>query len=148
SFLTARRDVTYDVPGEAPAPTIEPTAGRSRVPPLARSVLIVDDEPGIRELIVEYVKSSGAEAWEASNGLEALWVVKHQRPQLVLLDLTMPRLDGYETIRHIQKFDPSIRVVVITGDATETTRQRVAALGVEVLLKPIDLQALDALFGD
>lgn len=112
----------------------------------APSVLIVDDDDGVRQMIADYVKTSGGEAWEASNGLEALWVVKHQRPRLVLLDLMMPRLDGYETIRHIQKFDPSIRIVVITGDITDATRQRVASLGVELLLKPIDLRSLDAVF--
>ena len=112
----------------------------------ARSVLIVDDDDRVRQTIAEYVKMSGSEAWEASNGLEALWVVKHRRPALVLLDLAMPRLDGYETIRHIRKFDPSIRIVVITGDVSEATRQRVAGLGVDLLLKPIDIRSLDAMF--
>ena len=113
---------------------------------VVRSVLIVDDDEGVRQMIADYVKTAGREAWEASNGLEALWIVKHRRPGLVLLDLTMPRLDGYETIRHIHKFDPSIRIVVITGDITEATRQRVAGLGVDLLLKPIDLRSLNALF--
>lgn len=113
--------------------------------PLARSVLIVDDDDRVRQLIADYVTSEGNEAWEATNGLEALWVVKHQRPGIVLVDLSMPRLDGYETIRHIRKFDPSIRIVVITGDITEETHQRVASLGVELVLKPIDIRTLDAL---
>jgi CheY-like chemotaxis protein len=116
-------------------------------PSTVRSVLIVDDDDRVRQVIAEYVTAEGNEAWEATNGLEALWVVKHQRPGLVLLDLTMPRLDGFETIRHIRKFDPSIRIVVITGDITDETRQRVESLGVELLLKPIDLRTLDAVFG-
>ena len=115
--------------------------------PSVRSVLIVDDDDGVRQMIAEYVRTSGTEAWEASNGLEALWVVKHQRPALVLLDLMMPRLDGYETIRHIRAFDPAIRIIVITGDISEAARQRIAKLGVELLLKPIDLRNLDAIFG-
>jgi CheY-like chemotaxis protein len=76
-----------------------------------------------------------------------LWLVKHQRPDVVLLDLTMPHLGGYETIRHIRKFDPRIRIVVITGDATEQTRREVEPLGLELLVKPFDLRALDVVFG-
>jgi CheY-like chemotaxis protein len=111
------------------------------------SVLIVDDNENVRRTLLEYAQMVGSQAWEASNGLEALWIVKHHRPALVLLDLTMPRLDGYETVRHIRRFDPRIRIVVITGDASEQTRREVERLGLELMVKPIDLRALDALFG-
>ena len=116
-------------------------------PAAIRSVLVVDDDDNLRRTIREYAQTMGSEAWEASNGLEALWVVKHQRPDLVLLDLSMPRLDGFQTIRHIRRFDPSIRIVVVTGDRSEATQRQVSSLGVGLLLKPLDLPALDALFG-
>jgi CheY-like chemotaxis protein len=115
-------------------------------PAVRRSVVVVEDNQELRHTIMDYATALGCEAWEAGNGLEALWIVKHHRPTLVLLDLTMPRLDGFETIRHIQKFDPSIRIVVITGDSSETTRQRVERLGLELLVKPFHLHELDALF--
>ena len=116
-------------------------------PPAARrSVLVVEDNPDLRQTLLDYATSLNCEAWEAGNGLEALWIVKHHRPTLVLLDLTMPRLDGFETIRHIQKFDPSIRIVVITGDSSEATRSRVEGLGLELLVKPFQLHDLDPLF--
>ena len=111
-----------------------------------RSVLVVEDNEALRQTIQDYAASLGCQAWQASNGLEALWIVKHHRPTLVLLDLTMPRLDGFETIRHIRKFDPSIQIVVVTGDASETTRDRVEALGLELLIKPFQLDELDPLF--
>jgi CheY-like chemotaxis protein len=110
-------------------------------------VLIADDNEDVRRVLVDYVTMIESEVLEASNGLEALWIVKHHRPDVVLLDLTMPRLGGYETIRHIRKFDPRIRIVVITGDASEQTRRAIEDLGLELLVKPIDLRALDALFG-
>jgi CheY-like chemotaxis protein len=110
----------------------------------ARSVLIVDDDSNLRRTIHDYADAAGIMAWEATNGLEALWIVKHHRPAVVLLDLTMPRLDGFETARHIQKFDPSIRIFVITGDRREETRRRISALGFEVILKPFELDTLDA----
>jgi CheY-like chemotaxis protein len=117
-------------------------------PPIRpRSVLIADDNEDVRQVLVDYVTMIESEVLEASNGLEALWIVKHHRPDVVLLDLTMPRLGGYETIRHIRKFDPRIRIVVITGDASEQTRRAIEDLGLELLVKPIDLRALDAIFG-
>jgi CheY-like chemotaxis protein len=108
-------------------------------------VLVVDDDEALRATIVEYLRAVGSEAWEAANGLEALWVTKHEHPAVVLVDLRMPRLDGFETIRHIRKFDPSIRIVVITGDVSDATRQRVEGLGIHLLLKPFELTALDTL---
>jgi CheY-like chemotaxis protein len=114
-------------------------------PAAHRSVLVVEDNEPLRHTILDHAKSLGCEAWSASNGLEALWIVKHHRPALVLLDLTMPRLDGFETIRHIRKFDPAIEIVVVTGDASEATRRRVQDLGLELLIKPFDLRDLDAL---
>ena len=111
-----------------------------------RSVLVVEDNEALRHTILDYAASLGCQAWQAANGLEALWIVKHHRPTLVLLDLTMPRLDGFETSRHIRKFDPSIEIVVVTGDASEATRRRVEDLGLGLLLKPFHLHELDSLF--
>jgi DNA-binding response OmpR family regulator len=65
----------------------------------------------------------------------------------VLLDLTMPGLGAYETIRQMRTFDPHLRIIVITGDGSEETEREVEDLGVELLVKPIGLQALDALLG-
>ena len=141
--------VAWETPGLMSARTYE---RRRRLPDatpphrLSNSVLIVDDNEHVRQVLVEYVTMIEREVLEASNGLEALWIVKHQRPDVVLLDLTMPRLGGYETIRHIRKFDPRIRIVVITGDAREETRREIEGLGLELLVKPLDIRALDALF--
>ncbi len=99
-------------------------------------------------MLCDYARKRGYTTWEATNGLEALWIVKHQRPELVLLDLRMPRVDGFETLRHIRKFDPSIRVVIVTGDVSDETRQRVESLGLDLLVKPVTLDALDVVLGD
>jgi CheY-like chemotaxis protein len=112
----------------------------------APSILVADDDQDFRDMVRQYAHHLGRTTWEASNGLEALWIVKHQRPDVVLLDLRMPRVDGFETLRHIRKFDPSIRLVIVTGDGSDETRRRVESLGLELLLKPVLLDALDALF--
>ena len=64
----------------------------------------------------------------------------------MLLDLSMPRLGGLETIRHIRKFDPAIRIVVVTGNLSKTDAPHLKESGVVVILKPLALSALDELF--
>ena len=113
-----------------------------------RSVLVVEDDERLLGMFGDYARDCGWTTWEARDGLEALWVVQHHHPRLVLLDLHTPPVDGFETIHHIQQFDASIRIVVITGDPSDDTRQRVEALGLELLLKPFPLDALKDLFAD
>lgn len=110
------------------------------------SILLVEDDEHLRATIRHYAEERGMLVWETSDGLGALWIVQHQRPDLVLLDLNMPRLDGFETLRHIRAFDPSIEVVIITGDRNEETHARMTRLGLKFLLKPFQLADLDALF--
>jgi len=111
-----------------------------------RSVLMVEDDDRLRKTLCDYAQNRGCTTWQAANGLEALWIVKHHRPELVLLDLFLPRLDGFETVRHIRKFDPAIRIVAVTGDRSDDTRRRVERLGLELVVKPLTLEILDALF--
>ena len=111
-----------------------------------KTILVAEDDFPSRELLTEILTDWGYRVVQASNGLEALWAVKHQRPPLVLLDLSMPRLGGLETIRHIRKFDPSIRVVVVTGQLSEADATRLEALGVAAIIKPLPLSVLDELF--
>jgi CheY-like chemotaxis protein len=113
-----------------------------------RFILIADDNEHVRRMLAEYVRlTKESEVLEAANGIEALRIVKDQRPDVVLLDLTMPGLGAYETIRQMRTFDPHLRIIVITGDGSEETEREVEDLGVELLVKPIGLQALDALLG-
>jgi two-component system, NtrC family, nitrogen regulation response regulator NtrX len=107
-----------------------------------RPILVVDDEPEIRSLLEDYLKGRGEEVVTASNGLEALWAVKHRTPRVVLLDLAMPRLGGLDTIKHIQKFDPTIRIVVVTGQLTRDAAVHLRELGIPIVPKPLDLEVL------
>ena len=112
-----------------------------------RSVLIVDDSPALRCLLLDYMALLGIEAREASNGLEALSTIEHHRPDVVLLDLAMPVMGGLETIPHIRKIDPSIRIILMTGGDNYAMRSQVDSLALELLLKPFELRAIAALFG-
>ena len=102
------------------------------------TVLIVDDEPDVREVIGDFLRASGFEIVEAANGLEALLQVRRLHPDAVLLDLMMPRLGGLDAIKRIHAFDPRIRVLVMTGLAdAELHRQARARGAAAVFTKPL-----------
>ena len=115
-----------------------------------RKVLVVDDEPDVRDVIGEYLREEGFEIVEAANGLEALLQVKRQRPDAVVLDLMMPRLGGLDAIKRIHAFDRKIRILVITGVLDVELHRRARALGAAaVFTKPlVPSEIVAALRGD
>jgi CheY-like chemotaxis protein len=108
-----------------------------------RTILVVDDDPELRSVLIEYLRGAGFVVYEAKNGLEALLHVKHQRPDAIVLDLSMPRLGGIEALKRIVKFDPGITVVVITGETDTELHRQASLLGVRAILtKPLNLPDL------
>jgi DNA-binding response OmpR family regulator len=108
-------------------------------------VLVADDDPDVRSTLGEYLKTQGLTVVEASNGLEALLEVKRERPAAVVLDLWMPRLGGVDALRRIRRFDPTIAIVVVTGDTNPAVHAQAAALGAQaILVKPIRFADLAA----
>src|SRR5688572_1541634 len=108
-----------------------------------RPVLIVQDDDGVRAEMAEFLKAQGFTVAEATNGLEGLLAVKRLRPIAVVIDLAMPRLGGLEAVKRIRRFDPSIRIVVVTARSDDTAAQETLATGARaVLSKPINLAEL------
>jgi len=93
------------------------------------SVLIVDDEPSILQSLRGLLADEGFEVLTASNGYEALKVIGSDAPDLVLLDIWMPGIDGIETLKEIKKDNPYIQVVIITGHGTIETAVEATKLG-------------------
>ena len=99
------------------------------------TVLVVDDDPDIRESIEELLRSDGLDAAVAANGEEALRVLEQRKIHVILLDLMMPIMDGWE-FRRRQQADPAIApipVVVITASGHTNG----ALKGLEILRKPL-----------
>ena len=88
------------------------------------SVMIVDDEPSILHSLSGILSDEGYEVITASNGYEALKRIEHESPDLVLLDIWMPGLDGIETLKEIKKNNPVIQVIIMTGHGTIETAVR------------------------
>lgn len=112
-------------------------------PPGAR-VLIVDDEPDIRDMLSELLAADGYQVTTAVDGADALPCVIEQRPDLVLLDVDMPRLRGVEALVAILALSPTTRVIMMSGKADlEEAKRALAAGAFDYVTKPFDLAYLD-----
>ena len=108
--------------------------------------VVADDEPEIRDIITEYLDHRGFEVTPAADGVETLVQVKRVQPDVIVLDLMMPRLGGVEALAYIRKHFPDIAVIVLTGTPDDALRGRVVALGAAALLpKPLDLALLEVI---
>ena len=85
------------------------------------SILIVDDETSILQSLGGLLADEGFEVIEATNGYEALKIIDAESPDLVLLDIWMPGIDGIETLKEIKKSHPILPVIIISGHGTIET---------------------------
>lgn len=109
-------------------------------------VLIADDSMFQRSALTKAVKSLGYEVIEAKNGQECLDAVTEHAPDVLLLDLNMPVLNGFEVLEALQKRESTVPVVVISADIQESSRERCRKLGArDILSKPFPAQKLTAL---
>lgn len=106
------------------------------------SILIVDDELKIREVISEYVKSSGYDTFEASDGIQALKIVETQPIDLVILDVMMPNLDGFTTCKRIKEMK-NIPIIMLSARSEEYDKLLGFDLGIDdYVTKPFSLREL------
>jgi CheY-like chemotaxis protein len=104
-------------------------------------ILVVDDEPGIREAVAEILELDGYEVATAANGAEALVSIERQTPALILLDMRMPVLNGWEFAQTLQERGLDLPIVVITA-ATDARAWAQEVAAVDYLAKPFDLMDL------
>ncbi|MBK1733784.1 hypothetical protein CKO15_00495 [Halorhodospira abdelmalekii] len=108
-------------------------------------ILLVDDDPGIRFLVQHGLIQAGYQVIEASNGLEALSCFETVRPDLLLIDVSMPELDGFETVAAIRQRDDGkmIPLVMVTGsDDSESVTKAFDVGATDFITKPINLPIL------
>ena len=114
-----------------------------------RQILVVEDDPSIRGLVSEVLRDDGYEVSEACNGAEALNAVRERRPDLIVLDLMMPVMDGWAFVEECRREpgcdDVPILVTSASHDLTRTA-ERLRSFGVRTCLaKPFDVEGLLAL---
>ena len=109
---------------------------------MKKRILVVDDEPRMRRFVRMNLDLEGYEVIEADNGLQALQKVRDEMPDLVLLDVAMPELDGFETLEHIRE-SSSVPVIMLTVKNDEEDRIRGLDLGADdYITKPFSPREL------
>ncbi len=104
------------------------------------SILIVDDEPSILQSLGGLLTDEGFEVIAATNGYEALKIIDAESPDMVLLDIWMPGIDGIETLKEIKKSHPILPVIIISGHGTIETAVRATKLGAyNFIEKPLSI---------
>lgn len=107
-------------------------------------LLVVDDEQKIREVIREYAEFSGFEVFEAEDGMEALNLIKHNHYDIIVLDIMMPKLDGFSTCKEIKKIR-DIPVILLSARSEEYDKLFGFELGVDdYITKPFSPKELMA----
>lgn len=109
-----------------------------------RRVLIVDDEPGLRELVRINLEHEGFEVSQAENGIEGLAAVHEFQPDMIILDVMMPEMDGWETCRKLREFS-TVPVLMLTARAQSNDIVTGLDSGADdYLLKPFNMDELMA----
>jgi len=103
-------------------------------------ILLVEDEPDLLEIFERML--SEYEVIKASNGEEAIEKFKLNNPELVLMDIELPGIDGVETTRRILSINPETKVIAVTAFASRRGREMLQAGAVEVLRKPFRMNEL------
>jgi CheY-like chemotaxis protein len=132
-----------------PAAATAAPEGPGRKPPMLRTrILVADDNRDAAQSLAFMLEIEGHDVRTAHDGLEAIQIGESFRPQVVLLDIGMPRLDGYATAREVRgrSWGISVCLVALTGWGQEEDRRRAEEAGFDrYLVKPVDPQILNAL---
>lgn len=108
-----------------------------------KKVLIVDDQNGIRILLMEVFGSEGYETFQAANGKIALEIVEKEPPDLVLLDMKIPGMDGLEILKHLKTMNPDIKVIMMTAYGELDMIKEATELGALMhFTKPFDIDEM------
>ncbi len=106
-------------------------------------ILVIDDEQGIRNLLDTLLRRKGYDVVLAESGRQGLELFRRERPDVIVLDLKMPEMDGLTVLRQIQNLDPGKPVIILTGAGTAEAERQVRALGVtEYVEKEFSLHLL------
>jgi DNA-binding response OmpR family regulator len=120
------------------APAVEGSAD------MPRTILVVDDKANVRTLVREYLSEHGFRVAVADNGQNALYAARHEKPDLILLDIMMPTMDGYEFIRAYRK-ESETPIILLTAKLDESDKVIGLELGADdYITKPFGMRELVA----
>jgi len=107
------------------------------------NVLIVDDEVEFSAVIAERMKNRGLDVDTAEGGMQALELIKKKAYDAIILDMAMPGMDGFETLKRMLEVDKNLQIIFLTGQATVQKGVEAVKMGaVDFMEKPADLATL------
>lgn len=111
---------------------------------MGQTILVVDDEKKLREMVRLYLEREGYRVVEAANGRDALFAARFEKPDMVLLDLMMPKMSGFDFIRHFTR-ESDVPIIILTAKVEESDKVVGLELGADdYITKPFGLQELVA----
>jgi len=112
-------------------------------PAVQKTILIVDDEDGVRDSVREVLTDEGYRVLDTADGTRVLAIIKEERPELVLLDIWMPQVDGIGLLKEIKSQEPEINVVMVSGHGNIHTAVTATKFGAfDFIEKPVSLDGL------
>src|SRR6266849_5063764 len=129
---------------QTPQPSVDRTPLRVGVRRSDRPmVLIVDDDPDARDMYAEYLKTMGCDVYKAKDGQEAVKKTSELWPNVVVMDLAMPKMDGWEAIRQLHQSSWTSAIPVVAVSAVDNGRETAFEVGCDAyLMKPCTPQVL------
>ncbi len=110
---------------------------------MVAKILVVDDDPEARNVAVNVLTRAGHKVEGAEDGVQGLSKYQDERPNAVLLDINMPRMDGMSTLVAIRRYDPKARVIMVTGLADKQLALAAARMGAsDFVVKPYKVDRL------
>ncbi len=105
--------------------------------------MIVDDEPGVRALLADTLRIAGFETLEASDGMSALTALRKNKPDLIIIDINMPLMDGFELVERLRSAKDMVPVLMLTARGEKADIARGLKLGADdYVVKPFGLEEL------
>ena len=85
-------------------------------------ILIMDDEPGLRNVVFGMLKNTGHTIFVTEDGTQAIETAKKEKPDLALLDMRVPDMDGLEVVAALKQMDPRVQCVMLSGPSSDSAR--------------------------
>jgi len=109
---------------------------------MVKKILVVDDKASVRKLVDEYLSEQGYQVVNAANGREAIYTARHERPDLILLDIMMPEMDGFEFISAYRR-EYNTPIILLTAKLEESDKVIGLELGADdYITKPFSMREL------
>lgn len=107
------------------------------------NILVVEDDKNLKKLMTTYLKKSNYSTYEASNGEEALEIIDKQYIDLIISDIMMPKMDGYELLKELRTSNYEIPIMLITAKSDINDKKQGFILGADdYMVKPVDMEEM------